>query len=477
MTLPTPTQQFQQAVQACGRGQWQQAAGLLENVVATRPQIPECHISLGVVYENLLQNDRAIAAYGQAVSLNPDCGEALEGYCRCLDRQPDASEGYLQIGIAFAETGRAAQAESFFTRALALNPDAPLAHNNLGLLLNQQGRFQEAIEHFQQAVTLKPDYANAHWNLGLCLLRLGRLAEGWAQYAWRDRAELDTILVSQRKAGRPWDGSSFLGQRLLVRYEQGMGDAIQLARYLPWVKERGGTVLVEVPDALRDLFVSMAEIDQCVPAAPDGIPIADHDTFIFMMDLPRIFQTTLETIPSQVPYLHVPPDKIDQWRDTFDPRQFKVGIVWAGSPRHTNDIHRSCPLSHWQMLWELSGVTWYSLQKGQPAKELPSDLPIQDLSDRLHDFSDTAAAITHLDLIISVDTAVLHLAGALNQPAWGLLPFVPDWRWLLERSDSPWYPSLRLFRQTQPDAWPGVLQQVRAALVNLGDRSSVIGDR
>lgn len=465
MSSANTTQQYQQAIQAMKTGRLEQATTLLRQVVACRPDIAECHLTLGLAYEGLQQTNQALQSYGRALSLKPDLQNALESYCRCLDQKSDAAEGYSQLAIAFAESNRLQQAEAFFRRALSLDPQHIRAHNNLGLLLNQLGRPQEAISCFQHAVSLDPHYANAQWNLALGLLRLGRLREGWQQFTWRTRAQLDAILDSHRSAKPNWDGSPFPDQTLLVRYEQGLGDAIQFIRYLPQVKALGGTVLVETPAALAPLFQRLVAIDQCIPAAPDGVQTVAHDHSVYLMDLPGIFQTDLETIPTPPPYLEPPPQCMDAWRNTFAPQALNVGIVWAGSPRHSNDLKRSCPLQHWPSLWDIPGIHWYSLQKGRAQESLSPELPLCDLSPRLHDLGDTAAAIMHLDLVISVDTSVLHLAGALNRPAWALLPFMPDWRWLLNRHDSPWYPSLTLFRQPHPGDWPTVFHQIKTALM------------
>ncbi len=463
--MTSPLAQYQQAVSAMKQGQFQVATELLHQVVTASPQVAECHLTLGLAYEGLQQIDPALAAYGQALSLKPDLSEAYESYCRCLDLKPDAADGYSQMGIAFAESHRPLQAEKCFRRALEVNPSHAQAHNNLGLLLNSMGHWHEALDCFERAVALDHTYANAQWNLALSLLRLGNLQRGWQKFTWRRRAQLNAIRETQRSAGPGWNGTPFPDQTLLIRYEQGLGDSLQCLRYLPQVKALGGTVLVETPASLYPLLEHMPEIDLCVPATTEGHPTAYYDQFVYIMDLPRIFTSDLDSIPSHVPYLEAPSERYSGWRDTFDSQTFNVGIVWAGSPRHTNDTQRSCPLPHWQCLWDIPGVRWYSLQKGPAAGSLSPEHPIIDLSPRLNDFADTAAALMHLDLVISVDTAVLHLAGALNRPVWGLLAFLSDWRWLLDRSDSPWYPSLRLFRQNQPGHWTGVFEPVKTALL------------
>lgn len=426
------------------------------------PNIPQCHTTLGLIYEQAGKIDEAIEAYGRALELEPDNQKTLAAYRRCIEQIPDAAEAFNHLGIALAQSSRPEEAQDCFKRAIELNPGCAPAHNNLGLLLKSLAQYDQAIACYRRAVDLDPEYANAQWNLSLVLLLQGQFAEGWRQFKWRTRAKLDAILDSQREAPPSWDGTPFRDKRLLVRYEQGLGDNIQCIRYIPMIKRLGGQVIVESLEPLLGLFQQIREIDQLVEASPDGRPTVDFDLFAFALDLPGIFNTELESIPADTPYLYADIDKANAWRKRIACPDFKIGIVWAGSARHSNDHNRSCELKHFRTLGDLPGLRLFSLQKGpaQSALHDPAFRSIHNMAHLLQDLSETSAAIENMDLVISVDTAVLHLAGAMGKPVWAILPHVPDWRWLLKRDDSPWYPGMRLFRQPKPGDWASVMQSV-----------------
>jgi tetratricopeptide (TPR) repeat protein len=417
------------------------------------------HLAQGRTLEHMGRYTEALAALGQALRHKPDDGDALNGYRRILEQMPDAAEGLNDLAIALAEWGQIPQALTCFNRAIELSSDFAAAYNNRGLLLKDLGRIEEAISSYRKAVELNPDYANAQWNLALALLLTGQFQEGWQRFGWRHKANLDAILPSQREDPATWKGGPFPGKTLLIRYEQGMGDCLQMVRYLPAVKARGGIVLLEAPRSLMRLLSHIDGVDKVVEALPDGRPQTPCDLHAFIMDLPFIFGTTSDTTPIPIPYIKADPYLSDLWQSQLAGPGMKVGIVWAGSPRHTNDRNRSCPLHHFRTLLEIPCISLFSLQKGPARSQLAShgNWPIVDLADDLADWADTAAAIQNLDLIISVDTGVLHLAGAMGKKVWAILPFVPDWRWMLHREDSPWYPTLRLFRQPTPRDWDSVL--------------------
>jgi hypothetical protein len=261
-----------------------------------------------------------------------------------------------------------------------------------------------------------------------------------------------------------------VGKRLLVHYEQGFGDNIQFIRYLPMVKRRGGTVICEMLPPLAGLLAGFAGIDELTYASAERAPATEFDLYVPLLELPRIFGTTMGTIPAGVPYLHADPAKVEYWRRCLAGRAFRVGIVWAGKPVHTEDRARSCHVRDFLRLSKIPGLRLFGLQKGiaaGQAKDLAGKIALTDLGGDLNDFTDTAAVIENLDLVISVDTAVLHLAGAMGKPAWAILPCSPDWRWMLERADSPWYPTMRLFRQRSCGDWDDVFQRVSEELQRL----------
>ncbi|MBW1784606.1 MAG: tetratricopeptide repeat protein, partial [Deltaproteobacteria bacterium] len=385
------------------------------------------------------------------------------------------AEAYDSIGVALGEKGDLMGAIDMFQQALGIRPDYARAWNNLGVALKGLGRVPSAIRNFRKAIQLDPDYVEAHWNLSFLLLLTGAFEEGWKEYEWRFKKREWTRNARVMNGVPRWDGSPFPGKRLLVYGEQGFGDALQFVRYLRMVKEWGGTVILETERSLLDLFRSVPGIDGLTEKPSHDRADAAFDLAIPLMSLPGIFKTTLKTIPSQgvVPYIHSDPQKGEFWRRKLRGTQFKIGLVWEGK---ATDPKRACPLQRFVPLAGIEGVRLYGLQKGEAAlqvKKLPHGVTIANLGDAFHDFSDTAAVIENLDLVVSVDTAVLHLAGAMGRPTFALLPFAADWRWLLDRDDSPWYPSLRLFRQSAPGQWDHAVSCLIAAVSELaGARSS-----
>lgn len=474
--------------------------GRCDEAIASHRRAIELDPSCAGAYNNLAialgvtgRFDEAIVNYRVAVRLEPGLvdayynmanmlreqgrhDEAIAAYKRAIELRADYAEAYNNLGRALKECGRLDEAAENCEKAIALNPDLAEAYNNLGLLRKAQGRHAQAIEHYEKAIQLKPDYANAHWNRALTLLSCGRFSEGWGEYQWRRQAKLGAILDTQRENPSSWDGSPFAGKRLLIRYEQGMGDCIQFVRYAPMVKARGGTVIFEAVGPLLSLLEGFDGIDELVEASPDGRPTAEFDLDAFLLDLPRVFGTTADTIPADVPYLYADRAKVEQWADRLGGGDFKVGIVWAGSPRHTNDANRSCTFEHFETLGQVEGVRLFGLQKGPAAVQADratGRMPFMNLGGQIESFADTAAIIENLDLVISVDTAVLHLAGAMGKDVWGLLPFDADWRWLLDRSDSPWYPTMRLFRRSRMGDWDGLFDLVATELKQCVERRRI----
>jgi tetratricopeptide (TPR) repeat protein len=419
----------------------------------------------------------ALASFGQALQLKPAEAEALVCYQRVLEHMPDAAQGFNSLGIALSECGQSQQAMASFQRATELAPGDAEAYNNAGLLLASLGRTEEAIEYYRKAVDLSPDYANGQWNLALALLSVGQFPEGWQRFGWRRRANLGAIPQTHRDDPPTWRGQPLDSGTLLIRHEQGVGDCLQMIRYLPMVRSRltqaghtsSAVVCLEVPESLMGLLSTVDGADQVVTAPADGRPALPADLHAFTLDLPGILQTSLDTIPAATPYVGADPAKVSRWKARLDGPGLKVGLVWAGSPRHTRDSQRSCPLRFFRNMVDVPGVRFFSLQHGVGRGQLAvyGTWPIVDLADDLTDWSETAATIANLDLLISVDTAVLHLAGAMAKPAWAVLPFVADWRWMKHRSDSPWYPSLRLFRQPAPGDWEQAIASIKDELRSL----------
>jgi tetratricopeptide (TPR) repeat protein len=328
--------------------------------------------------------------------------------------------------------------------------------------LNDQGKLDEAAACYRRALELRPDYADAHWNQSLLLLLTGDLERGWAKYEWRWKIKQ----WSPRDFPQTlWDAQPLEGRTILLHAEQGLGDTIQFARYASLVKERGGAVIVECQRPLLSLLASCAGIDRLVG---QGDELPPFDVQVPLLSLPGIFHTSLRDIPATVPYLFAHPSLVERWRQELGGiAGFKIGIAWRGSPIHKNDRARSIPLSCFEPLAGLPDIHLFSLQKGAGTEELQDardHFPVAELGSRLEDFMDTAAVLKNLDLVITCDTAVAHLAGALGVPVWVAIPFAPDWRWLLGRSDSPWYPTMRLFRQKKLGNWEDVFEEIKAEL-------------
>jgi tetratricopeptide (TPR) repeat protein len=422
------------------QGQLEMAQASYERALAVEPNRVESHIGLGVVLRDEGRLEDAVARYGQALALMPDHPETRNN-----------------LGVALVDLGRADEAITHYGRALAVQPDRAETHYNLGIALARQGRHAEALACYGRALALKPDYAEAHFNRSLALLLTGELDEGWHEYEWRF-----TVARYDRKFDRPlWSGEPLAGQRILVHAEQGLGDTLQFVRFVPAVAERGGRVVLEVPQPLVRLVRTVAGGPEVVPA---GDPLPAFDCHCPLLSLPRVFKTNLTTIPNTVPYLSVPEEASAAWAERIATIPgLRVGVVWAGTTVAAIDLQLLRPL------WEIAGISWFSLQMGDQSGDIAllDGVRIADLSPWLADFAETAAAVCQLDLVITVDTSVAHLAGALGRPTWLLLPNRPDWRWLLDREDSPWYPTARLFRQRQAGDWPNVAREVAATLVQL----------
>ncbi len=422
------------------QGQLDMAQACYERAIALRPHRVESHIGLGVVLRAQGRLEEAVARYERALAL-----------------APDHPETHNNLGVALVDLGRPEEAIAQYEQALALQPDRAETHNNLGIALQRQGRYAEALACYGRALALKPGYAEAHFNRSHALLLTGELDEGWQEYEWRF-----AVARYDRNFDRPlWSGEPLAGQSILIHAEQGLGDTLQFVRYVPAVAERGGRVVLEVPEGLVRLVRTVAGASE-VLAAVDPLPA--FDCHCPLLSLPRVFKTNLATIPDAVPYLNVPAGVSAVWAERIATAPgLKVGVVWAGTTVGVIDLRLLQPL------WAVAGISWFSLQVGNGSCDISllDGVTIADLSPWLTDFAETAAAICHLDLVITVDTSVAHLAGALGRPTWLLLPNPPDWRWLLEREDSPWYPTVRLFRQRKAGDWPGMAREVAAALAQM----------
>ena len=387
-------------------------------------------------------------------------GEAIEIYRRALQKDPDYYQCLLGLGNALQSVDQCEDALKCYELALVIKPEYAQALNNRGILLRTLGKLAEALENYDRLLALQPDNAEGHFNRSLVLLQSGRFQEGWPEYEWRF-LKADPVIQRHLEIPR-WKGEPVRDKRILIHAEQGYGDTIQFVRYARVLSEMGAAVLVEAQDA------SMSALLRCA----DGVTVAYVrgecnesvvDYQIPIMSLPEVFGTDEHSIPACSSYIAVPHDKAAAWRQRLTDRRglVRIGIAWAGRREYGNDRNRSIPFETVSELLDYEGCCWYSLQIGERNAAHPN---LIDLTHKIHDFSDSAAFISNLDLIITVDSAVAHLAGALGKHVWVTLPSAPDWRWMLNRADSPWYPSMRLFRQVRYGEWSTVIEKVLKSL-------------
>lgn len=460
----------------------QQAIALLREATTIDSDFAEAFSDLGSALRAASQHDDAIAACRAAVELRPGVAEfhnnlgialadggELEGaitcYLRAIELKPALANAHYNLANAYRGLDRFDEAVEAYQRAIRIRGDFPEAHNNLGDVLKASGKVSAAIAAYEEAIRLSPDRPEPHWNRALAFLAQGDFERGWVEYEWRHRR----ACVIQRP-GIVWDGQSLEGKTILLHAEQGLGDTIQFVRYLPMVAAMGGRIVLECQPELCRLLGGSTN-----PSAvrPSDQPPPGFDVRCPLMSLPRIFGARIDSIPCKIPYLKPAAALVDKWGKILGPRTEarRVGLVWAGHPDHQYDRKRSMTLSDLAPLAAIGGVEFYSLQKGPATRQAidpPAGMNLKDHTAMLSDLAETAALIANLDLVICVDTAVAHLAGAMGQPVWLLLAFSPDWRWMLGRCDSPWYPSMRLFRQKSVGDWRGVMGEVCRNLVAFG---------
>ena len=421
------------------------------------PASAEIQSNVGDLYLKQKQTEAAIESYRQATVLKQDEPRYLNS-----------------LGNALRQAGQYAEAEAYMRKAISIHPGYAEAYANLAFLYYVQLRPAPLIEdYYQKAVALKPDLAQAHVNMGQCLLRRGAFAAGWAEHEWRWRWK--EFPSPKRSLAQPqWKGESMHGARVLLHAEQGFGDTIQFLRYVPMVAELGARVILEVHPELRSLLVATAGGVQVISR---GDPLPEFDWHCPLLSLPLAFRTELQSIPATVPYL-TSDWEAPIWLQKERAMDLHVGLVWAGSAINVIDRERSLPLAALGALWQVKGVSLYSLQHGPVLFGQESNsLRFAGSLPQVGDFAATAAAISHLDLVVSVDTSVAHLAGALGKPVWIVLPVRSDWRWLTDRDDSPWYPSATLFRQKSEGDWKPVIASLAAELSRMAGVKAVAEER
>jgi tetratricopeptide (TPR) repeat protein len=459
------------------KGEYDQAIERAQQALKLHPTMAEAWYHLGNALKKKDRLEEAIDALRRAVAINPrfhqaynDLGsallkkdladEAIIALHKSLEIEPNGQEAHYNLGAALQRQDKFDEALACYAKAQSLGLSHPNLHNNIGTIMNDRGLIDQAIWHFRKSLEIQPDFAVAKWNLGLLALAKGDFREGWPGYEMR--WEANSIAKPPRYNEQPvWDGSDPAGKRILLDCEQGFGDAIQFARFVPILARHGAKPMIACPPVLNRLFKTLSGVEDVISPPTE---IGPFDAQIPLMSIPSVMNMTLQTIPGKVPYLAADPALAEQWK-TRVPQdgRLKVGLVWAGNPKFSKERMRSLMLAPFAPLGDVPNVWYCSLQKGEAARQAaspPGSLRIVDWTEELTNFADTAALIVNLDLVIACDTAVAHLAGALAKPVWIIVPFVPDWRWLLDRSDSPWYPTLRIFRQPKPGDWETPINQL-----------------
>jgi tetratricopeptide (TPR) repeat protein len=449
--------------------------------IELQPQFAQAHCNQGIVLQHMGRLTEALAAFDRALACDADYGHAwvargdtlselaqyqdsFDSYTRALAIQPDLAEALINRAAVARRLNRYTESVADAERAATLRPNVPEAHCARGVALASLGRHSEALQCYQEAETLRPQYPEALWNRALALLLQGRLREGWPLYESRWRVK-NLRLDNRFAPSARWTGQqSVEGKTLLLHAEQGYGDTLQFCRYASLAAERGARVILEAPASLISLLRTLRSVSTVIARGSEEIPF---DLQCPLLSLPLAFDTDLATIPATTPYLTADDALRASWRERLGLRSHpRVGIAWNGKPTHTNDARRSIRLKELAPLFQLP-IYFVALQKEfrQCDEEFLNGVPqLHTVGQHLTEFGHTAALIAELDLVICVDTAVAHVAGALGKPVWILLPFVADWRWLLERSDSPWYPTATLFRQSHLDDWTDVIAAVATRL-------------
>jgi len=467
---------LQRAFAAHNAGRHAEAEALCRMLLPANPHDAQLLFLLGMILHKTHRDVEAVNWLRRAADLQPEAArifsglglacrglgeetEAMKSFSRAAELEPQNADHFYHLGIAWHKLDDLARAAAAFQKAVELNPSDAASWNNLGKIFKQLNRLDESLAAYNRALEISPDYELARHGRAISLLTAGRLAEGFREYESRWSKIQPRVFPQPR-----WRGEPVTGKTIFIHAEQGFGDAIHFARFVPRVRKRAARVILECRPELKSLFIFSGVADEIVGY---GEPIPPFDVFTSIVSVPGLLGITQENIPDRVPYLKAPP------ADNLPPVKtgnLKVGFVWAGSATHSDDVSRSVPLAMFAPILQTAGVSFYSLQLPVPERDQPffHALPgVVDLSPQLKDFLATAAFVPQLDLTIAVDTSVAHLAGALAKPVWTLVQFDADWRWFLDRPDTAWYPTLRLFRQTQRGQWPPVVARVAEELRRL----------
>jgi tetratricopeptide (TPR) repeat protein len=470
-----------------GQERFAEAAESFQHAARINPDNAEVFYNLALAQQKQQKLAEAEASYRRALELKPRYAEALNNlavvmteqnrpdeaeatYRQAIECAPDYADAHSNLADLLLKQNRPDEAERCSRRALELSTNPVAAGYDLGVILAAQNKLDEAANGYRKTIALAPDYVDAHVGLATMLLMGGKFSEGWPEYEWRLKHQ---DMPQSPLPGPVWQGESLAGRTMLLRAEQGAGDAIQFIRFARLVKQQGATVLVGCKENLRRLLATCVGVDS-VFVTGDELP--SYDVQVPLLSVPGLLGATLETIPAEVPYLSPDEASIAEWRGELgDARGLKIGIAWQGNPAQRRDEFRSIPLAQFGGIARARGVQVYSLQFGPGSEQLQAvaaDWPVVELGQRLGDFYRTAAFIRNLDLVISCDSAPVHLAGALGVPVWLALAFAADWRWLVDRTDSPWYPTMRIFRQSRPGDWESAFRQIEQELARLVESKS-----
>jgi len=439
---------FNRGMALVGLGDLEAAVHAFEVTVQLDGGYVDARFQLARVYQDSGRDKKAEVAYRKVISIDP-------GHC----------ESHCNLGNILRAAGHLGDALMCYDMALALMPDLAEIHSNKGVALQELGRRDEAIACYRRAIDLDPDDAEAHRNLSMALLQGGEFKEGWKEFEWRWQTRHFASI--KRRWDRPhWAGEPLNGKIILVHAEQGFGDSFQFCRYISVLAECGARVIVEAPDVVQGVLGTLQGVEEVLTP---GNPLPAYDFHIPMMSLPGVFGTTLDSIPAPDDYLSVPPDAEQGWRGKIEIAKgtLRIGLVWKGRSGHGANLWRSPGLEVFRPLLSQDQFKFYSLQKDDGETDLRDagmGDRIVELHNDLNSFSDTAAVINQLDLVITPDTSVAHLSGAMGFPTWIVLPHVAEWRWGIGREDCPWYPSARLFRQSSPGDWDGVIEHLASEL-------------
>jgi tetratricopeptide (TPR) repeat protein len=439
---------YAQALEAAAAGDIERAVELYDQALVLAPMHAEAHYKRGNALKDIGRREAAILSYGQAIKYKPDYAHA-----------------HCNLGVVQQALGLAAEAQSSYDRAIAIDPSDAMAHYNRALLMQDCSRWAEAVENYDRAISINPEFAEAQYNRAMALLFLGDFERGWRSYEWRWKNAQRLDIGEPRHFAQPlWLGEdSLVGKRLLLHCEAGLGDTLQFCRYAPLVAAMGATVYLEVPQPLLRILANLGDVAQVIPK---GNALPEFDYHCPLMSLPLAFKTTLQTIPNASKYLNSDRTRAAQRREVLQDRgNPRIGLAWSGNPKNTIDSRRCVRLAEW-IPHLPAEFAYFSLQKDvrEEDRATLASNPFITPFDSAQDFVDTAALCECMDVVVCVDTSVAHLSAALGRRTWILLPFSPDWRWMRERSDSPWYPTAKLYRQKTAGDWGEVLARVGSDL-------------